>query len=93
MFSAAFLYRDGHRMWELVHDAREGIDNLSIDGFPPRSFESIRRVQIQKQQETPRGVDYIFDIPVEVAAGVCNYRHDQWQFEWGTPQFTRLDVR
>src|SRR5258707_5723437 len=30
--------------------------------------------------------------PVEVAAAVCKYRHDRWKFEWGKPQFTRLDV-
>jgi hypothetical protein len=27
--------------------------------------------------------DYTFDIPVEVAAAVCKYRHDRWKFEWG----------
>jgi hypothetical protein len=36
--------------------------------------------------------DYTFDIPVEVAAAVCKYRHDRWKFEWGNPQFTRLYV-
>jgi hypothetical protein len=29
---------------------------------------------------------------IEVAAAVCKYRHDRWKFEWGKPQFTRLDV-
>jgi hypothetical protein len=51
---------------------------------------------MQKQQTTAGGetlsFDYTFDIPVEVAAAVCKYRHDRWKFEWGKPQFTRLDV-
>jgi len=52
--------------------------------------------QMQKQQTTAGGetlsFDCTFDIPVEVAAAVCKYRHDRWKFEWGKPQFTRLDV-
>ena len=36
--------------------------------------------------------DYTFDIPVEVAAAVCKYRHDRWKIEWDKPQFTWLDV-
>src|SRR5260370_36726535 len=51
---------------------------------------------MQKQQTTaggePLSFDCTFDIPVEVAAAVCKYRHDRWKFEWGKPQFTRLDV-
>jgi len=51
---------------------------------------------MQKQQTTAGGetlsFDYTFDIPVDVAAGVCKYRHDRWKFEWSKPQFTRLDV-
>jgi hypothetical protein len=52
--------------------------------------------QMQKLQTTAGGetlsFDYTFDIPVEVAAAVCKYRHDRWKFEWSKPQFTRLDV-
>jgi hypothetical protein len=51
---------------------------------------------MQKQQTMAGGetlsFDYTFDIPVEVAAAVCKYRHDRWKFEWGNPQFTRLYV-
>jgi len=51
---------------------------------------------MQKQQTMAGGetlsFDYTFDIPVEVAAAVCKYRHDRWKFEWGKPQFTRLYV-
>jgi hypothetical protein len=51
---------------------------------------------MQKLQTTAGGetlsFDYTFDIPVEVAAAVCKYRHDRWKFEWSKPQFTRLDV-
>ena len=32
-------------------------------------------------------------IPVEVAADICKYRYGRLKFEWGMPQFTRLDFR
>ena len=51
---------------------------------------------MQKQQTTAGGetlsFDYTFDITVEVAGAFCKYRHDRWKFEWGKPEFTRLDV-
>jgi hypothetical protein len=94
MVSAAYGYERGSCMWELAHDAQQGIDDLSVSGLPPPSFASIRQRLTQAQETAVGGdVDYIFDIPVEVAAAVCKYRHDQWQYEWGVPQFTRLEVR
>ncbi|MGO8920680.1 MAG: hypothetical protein ACLQJR_32705 [Stellaceae bacterium] len=36
-------------------------------------------------------VDYIFDIPVELAAALTGYRHDRLTFDWGEPQWTSLD--
>jgi hypothetical protein len=40
---------------------------------------------MQKQQTMAGGetlsFDYTFDIPVEVAAAVCKYRHDRWKFD------------
>jgi hypothetical protein len=93
MFSAAYGYERSNRMWELAHDAQQGIDDLSVSGSPPPSFESIRRRLTQRQETTFGGaVDYIFDIPVEVAAAICGYRYGRLKFEWGTPQFSRLDV-
>jgi hypothetical protein len=97
MFSAAYGYERGNCVWELVHDAQRSINDLSVAGSPPTSFQSISQRQMEKQEGTAReeglGVDYIFDIPVEVAADVCKYRHDRWQFEWGEPRFFRLDGR
>jgi hypothetical protein len=91
MFSAAYGYERGKRVWELAHNAQQNIDDLSVFGSPPPSFEPVRR-RLTRQQEAAAGVDYIFDIPVEVAAGICGYRYGRMKFEWGTPQFTRLDV-
>lgn len=90
MVSAAYGYERGNRVWELVHDGQRGRDHLSVFGSLPPSFDEIRR-RLTQQQEAEAGgdVDYTFDIPVEAAAAVCNYRHDRW----GIAQFTRLDPR
>jgi hypothetical protein len=93
MFSAAYGYERGSRVWELAHFAQQGIDDLSVFGSPPPSFEPVRHRLTRRQEETAGGgVDYIFDIPVETAAAICKYRYGRSKFEWGAPQFTRLDV-
>jgi hypothetical protein len=38
-------------------------------------------------------VDYIFDIPVMLAAELTGCRHDRSKFSWGTPHFTALERR
>ena len=94
MISAAYGYERESRVWELAHNRQRGIDDLSVSGSPPPSFQSIRQ-RLTQEQEAKRGgdVDYIFDIPVEVAAAVCGYWYYRCTYEWGTPQFTRLEVR
>jgi hypothetical protein len=58
----------------------QAIDDLLVAGSPPPSFESVRQ---RLQATAGSGVDYVFDIPVEVAAAICEYRYGQLQFEWG----------
>jgi hypothetical protein len=89
MVSAAYGYERGNRVWEIAHDGQRGTNDLSVVGSPPPSFESIRRRLTQEQEAEAGDVDYIFDIPVEVAAAICNYRHDRW----GIARFTRLAAR
>jgi len=36
-------------------------------------------------------VDYLFDIPIELAAEVTGYRHDRSEFAWGQPHFTKVE--
>ena len=89
MFSAAYGYDRGRRVWELAHNLQLGTYDLSVFGSPPASFESIRQHLTQEQEVSPRRADYIFNIPIEVAAAICKYRHA----EWSPASFTRLEVR
>ena len=80
MCSAAAGWRDGERLWSLHHEAGESAAALQIQGRPPAGFDGIRdRLSAQRTAsagEEPK-VDYIWDIPVEVAAALTGYRHDQ----------------
>ena len=96
MVSAAYGYDRGNAQWSVIHDAQQGISDLSLSGSPPVELNYIReRLSGEQQDAGGEGadVDYIFDIPVELAATVCGYRHDRWKFDWGEPRFYVLDVR
>jgi hypothetical protein len=94
MVSASFYYRDGRREWNITHESEKGQDNLETDGVPPPLFAVRRAANVRLQQEKgeEEGVDYIFEVALEVAESICGYRHDRWKFEWGEPRFTRLNA-
>ena len=79
MYSRAAGWNDGSKVWEIEHDSDLGIGHLETSGDLPPSFPSIRD-HLRSQQEEHGGdaadTDYIFDIPVEVAAALTGYRYD-----------------
>jgi hypothetical protein len=79
MCSFAAYWRDGQRVWSIYHDAQSGIDSLEVQGRPPAAFTVIRdrlRAQQAAAGGKKAGVDYVFDIPVELAHSLTGYRHD-----------------
>ena len=94
MFSSAYCYANGREAWGVWHDSQRGRYDLSTRGTLPPEFAPIKMRLIAKQADNDRGdgnVDYIFDVPVELAAELTGYRHDRWQFDWGRPDFTVLE--
>jgi hypothetical protein len=92
MVSSSFFYRDGSRLWNVTHESEKGIENLEVDGVPPDALQDIKVKNLDLQaQDTDEGggVDYVFEVPLELAESVCGYKHDRWQFEWGEPVFTK----
>jgi hypothetical protein len=82
MSSFAAGWRNGHCSWSVYHDCngREGIYQLDVNGEPPSALAEIRDRLRSKQEAAggkKAGVDYIFDVPVELARSVTGYRHDQ----------------
>lgn len=97
MASAAHGYRRGRREWEVVHDSSFGRDDLAVSGRPPAQLAEIhRRLAEQNEKQDPDawpGVDYVFDVPVELAESETGFRHDRWLFAWGKPVFTAAEPR
>jgi hypothetical protein len=80
MVSKATGWNDGRRCWSVTHDAQKRRDHLAILGEPPPIFSAIlSRLQSRQRDSDANGqrVDYIFDLPVELAQTVAGYRHDQ----------------
>ena len=97
MASAAHGYRRGRREWEVVHDSSHGRDDLAVTGRPPAQLAEIhRRLAAQNEAQAPDSwprVDYLFDVPIELAESETGFRHDHWRFAWGEPVFTAAESR
>ena len=97
MASAAREYRRGRREWEVVHDSSYGRDDLAVSGRPSEQLADIhRRLAAQNEAQVPDGwprVDYLFDVPVELAERETGFRHDRCRFAWGEPVFTAAESR
>jgi hypothetical protein len=93
MFSCVELYRDGAPVWSVAHNAQEGMYDVQTEGTLPDEFADIR-ARLTGEQDREGGqeadVDYIFDIPVELARAVSGFRHDLLSFDWGEPRFTEV---
>ena len=79
MVSVATGWKDGQRVWSVTHDAQRDMEHLQTEGELPAVFTSIRdrlRSEQQKAGGRKADVDYIFDVPVELAQTLTGYRHD-----------------
>ena len=79
MFSQATGWRDGQRIWSVYHESDKGIEHLYEGGELPAEFEAIksRLTNLQKTAKDRDIVDYIFDIPIELAKSITGFCHDR----------------
>ena len=94
MVSGCFGFRNGTHVWSVMHDSRKAPDDLDVSGEPPAAFGEIAARMRAKQADEDRrtgkiSVDFLFDVPVELAHALCGYRHDMIA-DWGEPAFTVL---
>jgi hypothetical protein len=94
MYSGCFGLRDGELVWSVVHNPQKAHDHLGVWGELPAALDEIEARMLKEQDEAQQRsdgieVDYIFEIPVELAASFCGYRHDT-RADWGAPAFTIL---
>jgi hypothetical protein len=81
MASSASGLKDGAAIWSILHDPQEGMQHLKVSGEPPDEFDAIR-ARLFAEQSAAGGddsdVDYVFDVPVEMALALTGFRHDEW---------------
>ena len=96
MVSVAEGWNGGMRSWTIAHNAQEGMFDLSAEGELPAHFEAIKEDFISQQNAEggkDADVDFIFDIPLQVAKKICGYKHDEGSPPWippGPVAFTQL---
>jgi len=94
MASAAFQYRNGEKLWDVVHLSEEGLYHLAVDGKPPALLATIH-AEMKATQDEQGGleadVDCLFEVPLMLANALCGYRHDEAALLSGeTLSFTEL---
>jgi hypothetical protein len=84
-FSGAEQHQRGRKLWSVSHTAQRGPLNLEESGRTPLQLTGIKQRLLAKQAAAgdARPIrDYVFDIPIELAASITGYRHDQGEHDF-----------
>jgi len=80
MVSWASGWREGKKVWSVVHDCEKGRFHLDIKGEAPAALEGITE-RLMAEQRAAGGekaeVDHVYDVPAEIAKALTGYRHDE----------------
>jgi hypothetical protein len=80
MASSSEFWSHGSRKWWISHEGINGPKGLDFSGELPNDFQSIRS-EMEAAQEKEGGdkadVDYIFEIPLQVAKSITGFKHDE----------------
>ena len=90
MISAAVQFHDGKEWWWVAHDSTKSLEHLLERGVFPPEYMSIKEQLLKRQQSSSGGVDYVFDVPIELARSRVGFRHDA---ESGGGTFTVLEMK
>lgn len=80
MFSSASGWNRGNQVWKVFHDGERGRYHSDIVGAPPAVLADVQKRLTEKQEEAggeKADVDYIYDIPAELAKALTGFRHDE----------------
>ena len=76
MVSSAANWKDGVQVWSVTHDTQQGDRHLDVQGALPVAFPAIRD-RLTEEQQKDDGVDFIFNIPVDLAKEMTGYSHEE----------------
>src|ERR1700677_363731 len=86
MYSAATAWKDGRKIWAVIHDAQKNTRHLVAEGELPPDFASIRDELMSLQDdEGDDACDNVFEIPVTTVQKLTGYRYDKIMIEPGDP--------
>lgn len=92
MHSLAAEWSNGRQVWSLSHDGGEGRDVLEAEGRLPDAFEALRQEAVTLQSEAAdTGVSFVFDLPLDLAAEITGFRHDELGFDDELGPFNALE--
>src|SRR5688572_13073995 len=78
MYCFSTCWMNGKQEWRVQHEAEKGTRHLEVSGVPPEDLETLRQGALARQlcHDDEIGVDYVFDVPLELARRVVGFRHD-----------------
>jgi len=82
MVSGAKAWRDGNLLWSVSHDGSGGGRDLHCEGRLPEGFEKTRADALAQYEDEPMGVDFVFDVPLDLAEALTEFRHDSSELEF-----------
>ncbi len=94
MVSWASGWREGKKVWSVVHDCEEDRFHLDIQGKAPSELKDIaeRRIAEQRAEGGEKAdVDLVYDVPADIAKALTGYRHDQGTPGWMGERFEILE--
>lgn len=87
-------WKDGRQLWSVSHDGAEGGDELAVEGQLPDVFEELKQEAVAAQADAKDeggDVNFVYDIPLDLAAEITGFRHDELGFDDDIPPLTILE--
>lgn len=81
----ASRWHGGREIWEVRHEGENDHRHLEVEGDLPPEFTAVRDKWLATQdKEDARGtmVDFVSEIPIDLAEGVTGFRHDTFGTEF-----------
>lgn len=80
MNSSTRYFDRGRQLWHVWHEGHEDPSHIASEGSPPDTLASLISDARQAQSED-KEVDFLFDVPLNVAEQLCGFKHDDFADE------------
>lgn len=88
MYSEVRAYQDGKPLWAAVHDPEEDANDLAVTGEPPARLGELLATA-QDQQNEDDEVDFVYDVPIDLAAHLTGFHPNEDEHRDWVPLFRR----